>query len=71
MPKRIVDGEGLWNSRKLKLVEPEWIRGEYANLLPLALANGVFELDIDQIWARVYGYLRPSISREDVAKIIA
>lgn len=69
MPKRVVDGEGIWTSRKLKLVDPEWIRGEYANLLPLALANGVFEFDIDQIWARVYAYLRPDISRDDVVSI--
>lgn len=70
MPKRVLDGDAMWTSRKLKLVEPEWVRGEYSNLLPLALANGVFELDLDQIWARVYAYLRPSISRDDVAKII-
>lgn len=71
MPKRVVDGEAIWTSRKLRLVEPEWVRGEFANLLPLALANGVFELDADQIWARVYAYLRPSISRDDVSTIVA
>ncbi len=70
MPKRVVDGEALWTSRKLKNVEPEWMRGEYANLLSLALANGVFEADADQIWARVYAYLRPNIARDDVAKIL-
>ena len=43
MPKRVVDGEAVWTSRKLKMIEPEWVRGEYTNLLPLALANGVFE----------------------------
>jgi hypothetical protein len=71
LPKRVVDGEAIWTSRKLRLVEPEWVRGEFANLLPLALANGVFELDADQIWARVYAYLRPSMSRDDVSKIVA
>jgi hypothetical protein len=71
MPKRVVDGEAIYTSRKLKLVDPEWMRGEYANLLPLALANGVFEYDIDQIWARVYAYLRPSISRDDVVALFA
>jgi hypothetical protein len=71
LPKRVVDGEAIWTSRKLRLVEPEWVRGEFTNLLPLALANGVFELDADQIWARVYAYLRPSISRDDVSKIVA
>jgi hypothetical protein len=66
VPKRVLDGDAMWTSRKLKLVEPEWARGEFANLLPLALANGVFELDVDQIHARAYAYLRPTISREDV-----
>lgn len=40
MPKRIVDGEGLWRSDKLSEVTPAWIKAEYANLVPLALANG-------------------------------
>ena len=70
MPARILDGDALWTSKTLRLVEPETLRGEYANLLPLALANGVFELDADEIWTKVYAFLRPHFSREDVLNMI-
>ena len=63
MPKRIVDGEGIWGSKKILLLKEEH-RPEYANLLPLAEANGTFELDLRKIWLRVYGYNRPSVSME-------
>lgn len=51
MNKRILDGAGLWKSDKLARVQPEWMRAEYANWIPLALANGVFEADTRRIWA--------------------
>lgn len=51
MPKRIVDGEGLWRSDKLAEVTPAWIKAEYANLVPLALANGSFEANPRRIWS--------------------
>lgn len=70
MPKRIVDGEALWTSKKLRRVEPEWYRAEYANLIPLALANGVFEYDPQAIWAKVYAANRPSVTPDDVRKIL-
>lgn len=31
MPKRVIDGEGLWRSDKLARVEPASRRAEYAN----------------------------------------
>jgi hypothetical protein len=49
MPKRVIDGEGLWHSDKLALVEPPSFRAEYACLLPLALANGVFEANASHL----------------------
>ena len=70
MPKRIVDGEGLWSSDKLARVEPEWVRAEYANLLPLALANGVFELSAKKIWRTVYAYNRPSMTEKKVELVL-
>ena len=70
MAKRIVDGAGVWRSDKLARVEPEWVRAEYANLLPLALANGVFELNSRRIWSDVYSYNRPTITVEKVENII-
>ena len=36
MPKRVIDGEGLWRSEKLARVQPEKFRAEYANQIPLA-----------------------------------
>jgi len=71
MPKRVIDGEGLWRSEKLSRVEPVWMRAELANLLPLSLANGVFEADPRRIWSLVYSYNRPEISPEDVGSILA
>lgn len=70
MPKRVLDGEGLWRSDKLALVEPPGRRAEYANLIPLALANGVFEANPRRIWSAVYAYNRPDISPEEVEQIL-
>lgn len=53
MPKRIVDGEALWTSSKVRKLPLEF-RLHYANWLPLAAANGVFEIDLDNIRSRVY-----------------
>lgn len=44
MPRRIVDGEALWTSGKLRRVEPEKFRLHCANWLPMAEANGVSKL---------------------------
>jgi hypothetical protein len=71
MPKRVIDGEALWRSDKLKLVEPPIYRAEYANLIPLALANGSFEADPHRIYANVYAFNRPDITFEAVEAILA
>lgn len=70
MPKRIVHGEGIWRSDKLAKVEPEWVRADYANWLPLSFANGVFECAPRRVWAEVYSYNRPSVTVETVADVI-
>lgn len=70
MPKRVIDGEGIWRSDKLARVEPEWVRAEYANLIPSALANGVFEANPRRVWSQVYSYNRPEIDLEDVEMIL-
>jgi hypothetical protein len=70
MPKRIVDGEALWGSDTLALVKPESIRSEYANLIPLALANGVFECDHRHIWTAVYSFNRPSVTQDEVNSML-
>jgi hypothetical protein len=69
MNKRILDGTGVWKSGKIARIQPEWIRAEYANWIPLALANGSFEADTRRIWATVYSYNRPDISIDDVDEI--
>ncbi len=70
MPKRIVDGEGLWRSDKLAEIQPAWIKAEYANLIPLALANGSFEANPRRIWSAVYSYNRPEVTVEQVEEIL-
>jgi hypothetical protein len=71
MPKRVVDGEGLWRSEKLLRVQPEKFRAEYANQIPLALANGVFECDERRVWSLVYAFNRPEVSIADVVAMHA
>lgn len=70
MPKRIIHGEGLWRSDKLARVTPPKYRAEYANLVPLALVNGVFEVNPSRVWAEVYAFNRPEISRDTVVAIL-
>jgi hypothetical protein len=70
MPKRVVDGEGLWRSDKLARVEPPRWRAEFANLLPLAFANGVFEANPRRIWATAYSYNRADVVPEEVEAIL-
>jgi hypothetical protein len=69
MNKRILDGAALWKSDKIARIQPEWMRAEYANWIPLALANGVFEADTRRIWATVYSYNQPDISFDDAEEI--
>lgn len=69
MNKRILDGVGVWKSDKIGRIQPERIRAEYANWIPLALANGSFEADTRRIWATVYSYNRPDISFDDAEEI--
>lgn len=71
MPSRIVDGDALWRSDKLNQVEPPSFRAEYANMIPLALADGSFECNPRRVWADVYSYNRSDISLEDVESILA
>lgn len=75
MPKRIIDGEGVWRSEKLLEVSAQY-RAEFANLIPLALANGAFELGASRsIWGRrihsiVYSFNRPDVTPEMVDAIL-
>lgn len=70
MPKRIIDGERLWRSVKLHQVEPPSFRSEYANLLPLALADGTFECSAERVWCDVYAFNRPDIDIQTVGQIL-
>lgn len=70
MPTRMIDGDALWRSDKLAQVQPPEFRAEYANLIPLALADGTFECNPRRVWADVYSYNRPDIDVHLVEKII-
>lgn len=70
MPKRVVDGDAIWRSMKLKKVDPPRFRAEFANLIPLALANGSFEADPHLIWAGVYAFNRPDVTPDDVVDML-
>jgi hypothetical protein len=69
VPKRIVDGEALWLSDKIRKL-PEQYRIHYANWIPLAEANGVFEADPARIQARVYAYILPAVTPNEVSNIL-
>jgi hypothetical protein len=71
MPKRVIDAEAVWRSKKLAQVQPAWIKFHFPWLLGLARANGVFELDIRAIWAQAYSYYFPDVTVEQVAEIFA
>jgi hypothetical protein len=58
----------MWASEKLRAL-PAWAKAEFAWLLPLAMANGVFECDIRRIWAKCYVYCRPEMSIEQLMEV--
>lgn len=68
MPKRIVDGEALWSSDKVASLAPE-LQAEYSWLLPLAMANGVFECNPGLILSRCYSR-RPRMTLAKVESIL-
>jgi hypothetical protein len=70
MPKRIVDGEGLWRSDKIAAIRTPWMKAEFANLIPLALANGAFEVNARRIWSAVYAYNRAEVTLEMVEQLL-
>ena len=69
MPKRILDGDAMWSSDKIRAL-PAWAKAEFAWLLPLALANGVFECDARRIWATAYAYARPEMSIDQIVEVL-
>jgi hypothetical protein len=69
MPKRMIEGEGIWLSDKIAKL-PEKFRAEYANILPLALADGIFECEPRRVWCTVYAYNRPEITVEYVTEML-
>jgi len=70
MPKRIVDGDSIATSQKLREVQPFAYRAEYALLVTLALANGSFECSPAQIWSRMYSFNRPDVFPDTVKSIL-
>lgn len=70
MPSRVINGEKLWGSLLLAKVKPGY-RAEYANLLPLALANGSFEGSDRKVWKTIYAENREDISLRKCSLILA
>ena len=66
----MIDGDALWRSDKLTQVQPPSYRAEYANMIPLALADGYFECNPRRVWADVYSYNRPDITVQIVEDIL-
>src|SRR5260370_21447202 len=70
MPKRLVDGDAIWLSNKIRQVQPPSFRAEYTWLLTLAEGDGTFECDPRQVWARAYAFNREDITAEIVQKML-
>lgn len=68
MAKRFID-EAIWLSEKVKKL-PEDLRLHYANWIPLAEANGVFEASSDRIYSRLYSFLLPDFNSRQVRKLL-
>lgn len=69
MSKRLVD-DAIWRSDKLCEVQPESYRYAYAWLLPLANDVGTFEANAKAIWADAFAVTLPSVTPDDVAKML-
>jgi hypothetical protein len=69
MPKRIVDGEAIATSKKVKSLPTEY-RLHYPYLLTLGMAYGTFECDPEVVWAKLYAYLLPEVTIDFVSKML-
>jgi hypothetical protein len=61
----------MWTSTKLAAVQPPSLRMHYANWLPMAEANGVFEANPDLIRSKVYGFLIPNMTTKKVSIVLS
>lgn len=68
MGARLID-DAIYTSNKLKRV-PSHFRAEYANLIPLAEANGSFECEAELIWSKVYSFNRTEVTPDIVEEIL-
>ena len=69
MRKRVVDGEAIATSSKLRRL-PEHVRIHYPYMLTVALANGVFECDAEVVWAKRYAIFMPSVTSATVREML-
>lgn len=69
MPARMIDFDALWTSGKLGKLE-EKDRPEYMWMYGMAEANGVFEAQPKLIWRSAYSILRPSVTIEEIARLL-
>lgn len=71
MPIRLVDGDAIALSSKLREGVKEQWRIHYPYWLTLAEANGTFECNPERIHAKLYAFLLPSVKINDVKTILA
>jgi len=65
----MLDGDAMWNSDKIRALPP-WAKAEFSWLLPLAMANGVFECEPRKIWVSCYAYGRPEMTLDQVIELL-
>lgn len=69
MPNRVIT-DTTWKSKKIRSIQPPEFRPEYAWIRPIAMDNGVFELDADLIWSEAYALARPGWTPERVQELL-
>ena len=73
MAKRVIDGVGIWRSKKLAEVCPAWWKYLFTPLYCQVHGNGVFECDQDSVFSTVFSYYHGEgdVGREQVAEILS
>lgn len=70
MPKRIIDGEALWTSQRVKRLKPE-NRLHYPYWIAMTWFNGVMEADMEAVRSKCYSYMFPEVTVDRIADIFA
>ena len=63
--------KGFGVATRSRPLSPPGLDLEFANLVPLARANGSFECNVRLVYTQVYAYNRPEVTIEMVEQILA